>query len=253
MKVLLLQTDIKWLSPEDNRDGALGMIYDAPSADLIVLPETFTNGFCMQVGQLVETSGTLTLEWMMAVARAKEAAVAGSVAVKENGKFYNRFFFVKPDGSYTTYDKKHLFSFSGEDKEYTAGKERMIVEWKGFRILLQVCYDIRFPVFSRNRGDYDMILYVANWPSVRQNVWDTLLRARAMENLCYVAGVNRVGSDPGNDYTGGTVLLDFKGEVIAGANDATEQAVYGEIELGPLEEFRKKFPALDDADDFAMS
>lgn len=252
MKIQLLQTDIKWLSPDENRARALEMIHAAPPADLIVLPETFTAGFCMRTAGITETSAAPTLRWMTAVARESGAAVAGSVAVEEGGAFYNRLFFVKPDGSYTIYDKRHLFSFSGEDREFTDGTERVIVEWKGFRILPQICYDLRFPVFSRNRGDYDLILYVANWPSVRRSVWDTLLRARAMENLCYVAGVNRVGSDPNCDYTGGTVLLDFKGDVIAGAQDGKEQSVFAEADLVPMEEFRKKFPALDDADDFTI-
>lgn len=252
MRIQLLQTDIKWLSPDENRAGALEMIYDAPPADLIVLPETFTNGFCMKPDELAETSGDLTLRWMTAVAREKNAAVAGSVAAEESGKFYNRFFFVKPDGKYTAYDKRHLFSFSGEDKEFAAGKERVIVEYEGFRILLQVCYDLRFPVFSRNRGDYDLILYVANWPSVRMNAWNTLLRARAIENVCYVAGVNRVGKDPVCDYSGGTALIDFKGDIIAEAKNDKEQIVSGMIELEPLREFRSKFTALDDADDFII-
>ena len=178
--------------------------------------------------------------------------MGGSVATEADGRYYNRFYFVKPDGSYATYDKRHLFSFAGEDKRYTAGTERVVVEHCGFRILLQVCYDLRFPVFARNRGDYDMILYVANWPTVRISAWNALLRARAVENQCYVAGVNRTGDDPALAYDGSSALIGFLGETVAAATPGREEAVQGEADLKALEAFRAKFPALRDADAFTL-
>ncbi len=252
MKLLLLQTDIAWKDPLANLQRAGGLIAAAPGADLIVLPEMFTTGYATEPAGAAEKSGATALEWMRRTADATGAAVAGSVAVEEGGKFYNRMFFVKPGGECTAYDKRHLFSFAGEDEAYTAGTERVIVEWRGFRIFLQVCYDLRFPVFARNTGDYDMIIYSANWPTVRIDAWNALLKARAIENLCYVAAVNRVGNDPYTSYSGGTYLFDYKGKIAAKALENREEAVFAEINMDELDAFRRKFPALDDADGFAL-
>ncbi len=253
MKLLLLQTEIAWKDPQANLQRAGELIAAAPGADLIVLPEMFTTGYATDPSGAAETGGAAALEWMKRTANQTDAAVAGSVAVEDSGRFYNRMFFVKPDGAYAVYDKRHLFSFAGEDKAYTAGTERVVVEWRGMRILLQVCYDLRFPVFARNTGDYDMIIYSANWPTVRIDVWNSLLKARAIENLCYVAGVNRVGNDPYTSYSGGTYLFDFKGKIVAEAQENREEAVFAEINKEDLDSFRRKFPALDDADDFALT
>lgn len=250
MKILLLQTDIKWQEPAFNRKHAQEIIDASPEADLIILPEMFTTGFCMSPDIVAEKANTETLLWMQTIAKDRNAAIAGSVATEEDGKYYNRFYFVKPDGSYTKYNKRHLFTYAGEDKEYAGGEERIIVEYKEVRILLQICYDLRFPVFSRNKGDYDMVIYVANWPASRRYAWDTLLRARAIENVCYVAAVNRTGDDPTNQYSGGTALIDFMGKDMIEAKENTEEAVSGEIDMLALDEFRKKFPALNDADKF---
>jgi predicted amidohydrolase len=251
MKIVLLQTDIKWQEPEINRTQAKKLIDTSARADLYILPEMFTTGFCMTPEGVAEKANTLTLKWMQSIAKEQNAAIAGSVPTEENGSYYNRFYFVKPDGNYSTYDKRHLFTFAGEDNEYAAGKERIIVEHAGFRILLQICYDLRFPVFSRNKGDYDMIIYVANWPTVRLEAWNALLKARAIENVCYVAAVNRTGDDPTNRYSGGTALIDFMGRNIVSAGKG-EEAICGEIDKQALEDFRKKFPALHDADKFKM-
>ncbi len=253
MKILLLQTDIRWQSPSENRRRAAELIEAAPAADLVVLPEMFTTGFATEPAGVAEPQGEATLAWMRQTAARYDAAVAGSVAVEEEGNYYNRFYFVKPDGSCIAYDKRHLFTFAGEDKRYTAGRERVIVEWRGVRILLQVCYDLRFPVFARNRGDYGLILYAASWPTVRLHAWNTLLRARAIENVCYVAGVNRTGDDPQCSYSGGTALVDFRGETLVEAAPSSEEAVFCEIDQESLTEFRRKFPALDDADDYLLS
>jgi len=253
MKIVLLQTDIQWQEPQKNRDRAKELINNSPQADLYILPEMFTTGFCMTPKGVAEKADTITLAWMQALAKEKNAAIAGSVATEENGKYYNRFYFVKPDGNCTTYDKRHLFTFAGEHNQYSAGEERIIVDHAGFRILLQICYDLRFPVFSRNRGDYDMIIYVANWPTVRLEAWNALLKARAIENVCYVAAVNRTGDDYGNKYTGGTYLIDFMGKTIIAAEEGKEEAIAGETNMEALMDFRKKFPALQDADMFKIT
>jgi predicted amidohydrolase len=252
MNIILLQTDIAWQEPEVNRDHVEELIGSLPeSADLAVFPEMFTTGFCTSPKGVAEKADTETLMWMQSIALRRNMALAGSVATEDNGNYYNRFYFVKPDGSYVTYNKRHLFTFAGEDKEYTAGDGRVIVEHSGFRILLQICYDLRFPVYSRNKDDYDLILYVANWPTVRLYAWNTLARARAIENVCYVAAVNRTGSGPGNWYSGGTALYDFMGKPVAEAG-TEEEAVSGTISMQELTDFRKKFPALQDADKFKI-
>ena len=252
MNIKLLQTDIAWQKPEANREHVENLIDSlSDSTDLVVLPEMFTTGFCTSPKGAAEKADTDTLLWMQSIALGRNMALAGSVATEENGKYYNRFYFVKPDGSYVTYNKRHLFTFAGEHKEYTAGEERVVVEYHGFRILLQICYDVRFPVYSRNRGDYDMIIYVANWPTVRLDAWNTLVRARAIENVCYVAAVNRTGSDPYVQYSGGTVLYNFMGKTIAEAG-AEEGIVSGTIDMQDLIRFRSKFPALQDADQFKL-
>ena len=253
MKLLLLQTDTRWLAPDGNMRRAEDMIDASAAVDLIVLPEMFTTGFVVDPAGAAEPGGgEKTLEWMRTVAARRDAAVAGSVAVEVGGRYFNRLFFVKPDGSHVEYDKRHLFSFGGEHLRYTAGDERVVVEWRGWRILLQICYDLRFPVFARNRGDYDMALYVASWPSVRIHPWNTLLRARAIENVCWAVGVNRVGEDPFASYSGGTALIDFKGETAASAAEGRQEAVSCEASLEDLRAFRAKFPALDDADGFQL-
>lgn len=251
MKIVLLQTDIKWQAPEANRHHARELINNSPQVDLYILPEMFTTGFCMTPEGVAEKADTDTLKWMQSLANGKNAAIAGSVATEENGRYYNRFYFVKPDGNYTSYDKRHLFTFAGEHNEYAGGQERVIVEHAGFRILLQICYDLRFPVFSRNKGDYDMIIYVANWPTVRLEAWNALLKARAIENVCYVAAVNRTGDDPTNGYSGGTYLINFMGKTMAAAGKG-EETICGETDMQALLDFRKKFPALQDADKFRI-
>ena len=182
----------------------------------------------------------------------RNCAVAGSVAVQQNGKYYNRFYFVHPDGSVQHYDKKHLFTYGGEDKRFTAGTQRVVVNYRGVRILLEVCYDLRFPVWSRNLGDYDMILYVASWPTPRVDAWSALLRARAIENQCYVAGVNRMGTDPACEYSGGSAIIDPYGKTMAECPWSCESEVTAEIDMEKLAAFREKFPVLNDADSFSL-
>lgn len=252
MKIALLQSDIEWAMPCRNRFGAEAMMASAPGCDLYVLPEMFSTGFCTSPEGVAEPEPCDSLKWMKDSAEMFSAAIAGSVAVEENGRFFNRFYFVTPDGNSVHYDKRHLFTYGGEHLKFTAGKERKIVEYKRVRILLQVCYDLRFPVWSRNRGDYDMALYVASWPETRADAWRQLLKARAIENQCFVAGVNRIGTDPSNSYCGGTMLIDPYGKVIAECADGMESVAVAEISMEELAAFRQKFPVLDDADDFEL-
>jgi predicted amidohydrolase len=248
MKVTILQRDIVWADTKTNVVRADAAIDKSFGADLYVLPEMFSTGFCVQPEGIAESADSDTLQWMKKKSAETNAAIAGSVAVEQDGKFYNRFYFVKPDGSVTFYDKKHLFTYGGEHKRFTAGDRRVIVEWKGVRILLEVCYDLRFPIWSRNRGDYDMILYVASWPTPRVSAWSALLVARAIENQCYVAGVNRVGIDPTCDYSGGSVIIDPYGNTIASCEMGKECEASAEVDMVMLGDFRKKFPVLNDAD-----
>ena len=248
MKTTILQCDILWADPAGNVARMDEVISCNPGSDLYVLPEMFSTGFCTDPEGVAESIDSPTLAWMKGKAASIGSAIAGSIAVTENGKYYNRFHFVKPDGSVITYDKKHLFTFGGEHHHFTAGQDRVIVEWKGVRILLEICYDLRFPVWARNRGDYDMIIYVASWPTPRVDAWKALLTARAIENQCYVAGVNRVGNDPSNEYCGGSRLIDPYGNIIAECEDGKEMVATGIVDMEVLEAFRAKFPVLNDAD-----
>ena len=248
MKVTILQRNIEWANPVLNVQRAEEAIDRNTGADLYVLPEMFSTGFCTQPEGIAESCDSDTLKWMKRKAAEIDAAIAGSVAVEQEGKYYNRLYFVKPDGSVTYYDKKHLFTYGGEHLRFTAGEERVVVEWRGVRILLEVCYDLRFPIWARNRGDYDMILYVASWPTPRVAAWSSLLVARAIENQCYVAGVNRVGTDPACEYCGGSVIIDPYGRTIASCADNTECEATAEVDMVALEAFREKFPVLKDAD-----
>ena len=248
MKVTLIQMDLSWADPESNRKKADEAIDSMPGSALYILPEMFSTGFCTQPEDVAESSESQTLEWMKKKAAASGAAIAGSVAVTENGKYYNRLYFVAPDGSVAHYDKKHLFTFGGEHNHFTAGEQRIVVKWCGVRILLEICYDLRFPVWARNHGDYDMIIYVASWPTPRVEAWKTLLAARAIENQCSVAGVNRVGDDPSNNYCGGTRMIDPYGKIMAECKDSAEMMVSADVDMEALESFRLKFPVLNDAD-----
>ena len=247
MKTTILQRDIKWGDPKVNIQRADEAISRNAGSDLYVLPEMFSTGFCTSPEGIAERDD-YTLQWMKSKASEIDAAIAGSIAVEEDGKYYNRFYFVKPDGEVTHYDKKHLFTYGGEHLRFTAGEERVVVEWRGVRILLEVCYDLRFPIWARNRGDYDMILYVASWPTPRVGAWSALLVARAIENQCYVAGVNRVGNDPACEYCGGSVIIDPYGVTIAECEISQESEATAEIDMAALEAFRKKFPVPGGAD-----
>ncbi len=254
MKVTLLQTDIQWCDAERNRATAERLMEEAGETDLFVLPEMFSTGFCMTPSTVAEVAGPTdgpTLAWMKRQATLRRCAIVGSVAVSEGGKYYNRCYFVQPDGVATHYDKHHTFTYSGESANYATGNRRVIVRYKDFRILLMVCYDLRFPVWGRSRGDYDAIIYVANWPTSRGRVWETLLRARAIENQCYVIGVNRVGSDPLCPYNGHSAVIDAYGNGRLLLDDG-EKSASCTVDMESLLAFRKKFNVLSDADDFFL-
>ena len=250
MKITLLQTDISWSSPEENIEKAERLIEEAGTADLFVLPEMWSTGF---VTDAPGEDQQEALAWMWNTAKRKDAAVCGSLAVKlDNGQSVNRQFFVEPSGVISTYDKRHLFRYGGEDRYYRAGHKRKVVEWRGVRFLLVTCYDMRFPVWMRYRGDYDAIICVANWPESRQHVWHTLLRARAIENQCYVVGCNRVGDDPNCHYVGHSAVIDSRGKAIA--EDLTERqtTVSATIDIDELNSFRERFGVLADRDRFVF-
>ena len=229
MKVIILQTDICWANPEANRVHLDEMLDAQSGADLYVFPEMFSTGFCTQPEGVAEPADSETLQWMKRKAKEKDCALAGSIAVEEEGKYYNRFYFVTPDGQVRWYNKKHLFTYGGEDKHYTPGNERVVASFRGVRFLLEVCYDLRFPVWSRNRGDYDAILYVASWPTPRVEAWKALLRARAIENQCYVIAVNRTGKDPYCDYCGGSAVIDPYGHTLAACRSGDRYGGIGSV------------------------
>ena len=249
MKTAIIQNCIRTKQLDWTLQFAADLLNQQQGADLYVLPEMFATGF--MVDGAVE-NGQRILNWMQQQSRRLDAAVAGSIAIKDDeGNPRNRLFFVRPDGSYDYYDKHHLFTMAGENKQYVAGHQRVIVEWRGVRFLLQVCYDLRFPVFSRNRGDYDAIIYVANWPSSRSEVWHTLLRARALENQCFVVGANISGDDTGICYhAGDSAIINAYGHTLAQCIPGKVESAAAELDMESLQHFRKKFPVLADADDF---
>jgi omega-amidase len=254
LRVTIVQSMLQWEDANANRAvfaAKLGVLKGA--TDLVVLPEMFTTGFSMRSTELAENMDGATVHWMREQARALDAALYGSAIITEGGKCFNRGLFVKPDGQVTVYDKRHLFRFANETDHYSAGNERVVVDWRGWRILLQICFDLRFPVFARNRSDYDAILYVANWPEARRYPWSQLLIARAIENQCYVAGVNRVGMDgKGIQYTGDSVVIDPRGSVIGQVEPSMEGSATMTLDRAALEDFRAKFPVALEADDFEL-
>jgi predicted amidohydrolase len=257
LNVALVQGATRWHDPAGNRAYYGELIAPLKGSDLIVLPETFTSGFSNEAIHNAETMDGATVVWLRDRARALDAAIAGSVQLRDGDKVFNRLLFVTPDGNVRHYDKRHLFRYADEHKRYAAGAERLIVEWRGWKICPQVCYDLRFPVFSRNRHgdrgfDYDLVLYVANWPSARRYAWQTLLRARAIENLSFCIGVNRVGRDGnGLDYSGDSAVLDYLGMPMVELG-AQEQTVAVALDAAALASHRERFPAWMDADNFTL-
>lgn len=251
MKVSFIQHDIVWGNPAENRLRLKQQIEAQAGADLYVLTEMWSTGFAINPEGVAERDEA-SLQWMKDMAVQMQAAIAGSLAIEQDGSFHNRLYFVKPDGEVEYYDKRHLFSYGGEDKYYSPGTERVVVEWKGVRFLLTVCYDLRFPVWMRYCNDYDAILCVANWPTVRIDSWQTLLRARAIENQCYVVGVNRVGKDPNCDYCGCSAIINPYGQTIAECEKNKEYSMEAVFDMEKLNAYRVKFPALKEKDKFEI-
>jgi omega-amidase len=255
LRLALLQQPLVWQAPEENRAAFAAAIAPlAGEVDLIMLPEMFTTGFSMQPQAHAETSSGATLAWLQGQARGADAAIVGSIAVREREQFYNRLYFVRPSGTYSTYDKRHLFRMGDEHLHYASGVSAHVVEWRGFRIAPLVCYDLRFPVWSRRRAelDYDLLLYVANWPAVRRYPWQQLLRARAIENQAFVAGCNRVGHDGnGIAHSGDSAVIDSLGKPMVELADQPG-ILRAELSLEALAQFRARFPAHLDADRFTL-
>jgi predicted amidohydrolase len=255
LRVTLAQQPLTWKDPAANLQRLQLLLAPlAGTTDLVVLPETFTTGFSMDVEQLAEPVGGLTTQWLKRLSRDLNAAITGSVITEDNRRYYNRLFWATPSGELRHYDKRHLFRMGGEHEHFTAGRDVWSVEWRGFRVCPLVCYDLRFPVFSRRRPglEYDVLIYVANWPAARAYPWRQLLRARAIENQAFVIGVNRVGPDGnGVEHSGDSAAIDFLGQPI---DDLGPQAVVRtvELDLAALRAFREKFPAHLDADHFTL-
>lgn len=254
MKVTIVQTDIIWENPEENLE-LLTRKLDSlkQQTDLIVLPEMFTTGFSMTPEKLAEKPFGKTQQWMEKISKEQNAAILGSLIIQENSNYYNRMLSQLPDGNVYIYDKRHLFRMGEENNHYTAGSKKVIFNYKEWSICPLICYDLRFPVWSRNRGDYDLLIYVANWPESRRHVWRTLLIARALENQVYVVGVNRIGNDGQNiSYAGDSVIIDPKGRIISETEPYEENIETRELSLKSLNEFREKFPVGKDADYFEI-
>lgn len=251
MKISILQTDIEWSLPLQNAQKAEALISSVPPSDVYVLPEMWSTGFATQARGIAEDDDQ-SLQWMRRTARRTGSAICGSVSIVWGDSHRNRHYFVRPDGTYDFYDKHHLFRHGGEDREYESGDKRTIAEWQGMRFLLLTCYDLRFPLWCRYREDYDAIIVVANWPKNRMNAWHILLRARAIENQCYVIGANRVGRDPYCQYTGHSVIIDPKGFTVSGGATEGETIVSGEISLEEVQSFREKFEVLKDRDNYTL-
>lgn len=251
-RVTLIQANPKWEDPPANLVFFERMINSQiDKTDAVLLPEMFTTGFTMNSAEFAEEEDGNSVNWMRRIAGEKGFSVGGSLIIKEGRKTYNRFIWAMPGGRIVSYNKRHLFFLERESNNYSPGTNRVVVTDKGLRILLAVCYDLRFPVWLRNRNDYDAIFIVANWPSARREVWKKLLMARAIENQCYVAAVNRIGTDGnGLPYSGESMVINPRGEIMHMAAEGNEEIFTAGMNLNELNEFRHKFPVWQDADEF---
>ena len=254
LNVVAIQANLIWENSMANLQSFENTINQLQlDTDLVVLPEMFSTGFTMKPIKVAESMKGTTIKWMKEIAIKKEIAIVGSLVIEENDNFYNRAVFVHPNGTIETYDKRHSFSLAGEDEEYTSGEDRLIVHYKGWKICPLICYDLRFPAWSRYNNDYDVVLYMANWPKPRILAWDTLLRARAIENMSYCIGVNRVGIDAnGYEYIGHTSAYDFLGARLANTIEGKEGYLECRLIKSNLDETRKKLNFLNDRDEFEI-
>ena len=254
LTVSCIQTELAWENVDQNLNQFTNKLDQLPAdSELVVLPEMFTTGFSMNSIELAETMDGKSFQWMKEQARNINKIILGSIIVKENNNFYNRCITMFPSGVFYTYDKGHLFRMEKEHEDFTKGKSKTIFKHNGWRVCTLICYDLRFPVWSRNQDDYDLLIYIASWPESRREVWNTLLKARAIENQSYVIGVNRIGKDgEGISYSGDTVIIDPKGRIIKKAEDYKEEIINAKLSLDDLKLFREKFPVALDADDFKI-
>lgn len=254
LNVTIVQADLHWHDAAANRKMFERMLGDVRGkTDLVVLPEMFTTGFTMDAAEHAETMDGVSINWMSELAREKDASICGSLIIAEEGQFFNRFVVINQSGAQTIYDKRHLFRLADEHKHYSSGEQVVTFEIRGWRICPMICYDLRFPVWSRNKGSYDLLLYVANWPDRRHLAWETLVRARGIENLSYVAAVNRTGTD-GNKlpYSGGSAIVNYLGENLTSLGNKTGIATVT-LDIEKLRTFRERFSFHHDADDFSLA
>lgn len=254
LKIALFQSDLIWENIHENINQFDEKINEISSdIDLVILPEMFSTGFSMNPTILFETMNGDSVSWMKNTALKNQVAITGSLIIKEGDNYYNRLFFVYPNGTIETYDKRHLFTYGGEDKVYSSGNERLILDYKGWKFCPLICYDLRFPVWSRNDVDYDVLIYVANWPKPRTFAWDTLLKARSIENMCYTVGVNRVGVDGNNlEYIGHSQVVDMLGNELIDSDNEKEDIYIVTLEKRKLIENRNRFRFLNDKDSFSI-
>ena len=254
MNISVIQPDIVWENKSANFKNLSRLIFPLfNKTDIVVLPEMFNTGFSMNPAHLYESTSGETYKWMKTIAEEGNFGICGSYIIKDDIHFFNRWVFVSPESAVHQYDKRHLFSMGGEDQLFSAGKSELTFEFRGIKISPYICYDLRFPVWSRNRNQFDLMIYVANWPENRRNVWSTLLKARAIENQCFVAGSNRVGIDgEGIRYCGDSMIVDPRGEIITATPSDNEYVVSAVLSLSDLSDFRIKFPVLNDSDDFTI-
>ena len=254
LRVTIVQPDISWKNAPENLEKYSSMLLgNGIATDLVLFPEMFQTGFCTDPKTVAETMDGDTVRWMKRTAESLNCAVAGSLIIRENRRYFNRLVYIDQYENLTWYDKRHLFRMANEEDKFTAGKNRFVVPLNGWRISFQICYDLRFPVWSRNQDDYDVLVYSANWPAARTDIWSILLRARAIENQSYVIGVNRVGTD-GNaiSYTGDSMAIDPKGFVIGDFQQSQESLKTVSLSWDELTRFRSEFPVWKDKDDFEM-
>ena len=250
LRISLVQANLFWLDAAANLRHFEALIAELEGdTDLVVLPEMFASGFCMEPRRCAEPMDGSCVAWMAAVAARYNVAVCGSLAIREGAAFYNRFVFMPPGGVFSAYDKRHLYTLSGEDRVYCRGHSRVVIPYRGWRICPQICYDLRFPAWCRNRGEYDLLVFVASWPDERRQHWRGLLRARAIENQCYVVGVNRIGEDGnGYRYVGDSAVCEYSGEPIVELGREPRIATVS-LDLAAQAAYREKLPFLRDADD----
>ena len=254
LNVVGIQADLVWEYPTENLTFFEEEInFLSENTDLVVLPELFTTGFSMNAEKIAEKMNGKTVSWMQKMAKENSLAICGSLVIEENKKYYNRLVFVHPSGRIETYNKRHSFTLAGEDKVYTSGKESLIIDYKGWKICPLICYDLRFPVWAGNTLNYDLLIYMANWPVTRINAWDTLLKARAIENMSYVIGVNRTGKDANNyEYSGNSLIVDFFGKEASNLKKNEIGIIRGTLIKTEQDSIRKKLGFLEDKDTFEI-